>query len=458
MDKKYDEPNLVNDDNIKNDNLRTTDTNMFPNYLANTEKLVSTERRWNPEDNNHHEDNREVDDDIKRYVENEKNRYSDNRKTDTKSHVQPKVDTESFSHVPPQEEEMSKEELRIRKLDMIRKLGELKRYGVKLSQNYNMNSDYDTMKYEYELHTSIRSKQNAVSWMSNIMVGIVGGLETLNDNYNPFDIKLTGWRSNVSDNIMSYYDVLGEIYEKYNSPGKSMAPELKLFLLLTGSAVGLSMNKALIKELPGETQTLENNPEFVEQLRKKASDDKKSNAENLQEMMEKEHSMASQKAADLQLIKDKELEFQKMKRMLDEEQNKMNALKEGMMLSPESVGSNLHNLQQELAKRQEEQQRVMKQQEVQRLATILNNVTSEKSKSSDKRKKSDTESLSMSESSNMSSIIVNKQLQNQLEKERQNNVTSRVVNKYDIRKEDISFGSRDSDKKRKGLKITMGKK
>ena len=65
----------------------------------------------------------------------------------------------------------------LKKLDMLRKLGELAQYGVKLSQNYNMNSDYFAMKYEYELHKNIRAKQNSVNWMSSLMLNCIYGIE-----------------------------------------------------------------------------------------------------------------------------------------------------------------------------------------------------------------------------------------------------------------------------------------
>ena len=77
--------------------------------------------------------------------------------------------------------ELSPEQQMLRKLDILRKLGELAQYGVKLSHNYNMNSDYFTMKYEYQLHTNIRSKQNFINWTSSIMLNCIYGLEILNE-------------------------------------------------------------------------------------------------------------------------------------------------------------------------------------------------------------------------------------------------------------------------------------
>ena len=66
--------------------------------------------------------------------------------------------------------ELSEEGKMLKRLDMLRKLGELAQYKVKLSQNYNMNSDYFTMKYEYQLHTNIRAKQNYINWTSSLML------------------------------------------------------------------------------------------------------------------------------------------------------------------------------------------------------------------------------------------------------------------------------------------------
>ena len=54
------------------------------------------------------------------------------------------------------ESTLPREELMLRKIDMLCKLGELQADGVTLSQGYSLNSDYDAMKYEYILHRNIR--------------------------------------------------------------------------------------------------------------------------------------------------------------------------------------------------------------------------------------------------------------------------------------------------------------
>jgi len=125
--------------------------------------------------------------------------------------------------------EETKENMMIKKLDMIRKLGELRKNGVKLSQNYSMFSDYKTMKYEYELHKSIRDKHNTVDWLGKIIGGGCYFLERGNEKFNPFDFELSGWSENVKSDIQQhkYSDVLGELYEKYFKAGKPISPDLK---------------------------------------------------------------------------------------------------------------------------------------------------------------------------------------------------------------------------------------
>lgn len=223
----------------------------------------------------------------------------------------------------------------LKKLDMLRKLGELAQYGVKLSQNYNMNSDYFTMKYEYELHKNIRAKQNSVNWMSSLMLNCIYGVELMNEKYNPFDLKLTGWSEQINADINNYYDVFGEIYEKYNKPGKNMSPELKLMLMVGGSALKFHLNNTLLSNPVKMGLPLNQNPQqfdsidprVLEQMRQQSALDKMRQEQNkqnelLKEKMEKEHNLANQQVQDMTFLQHKkiELEQQEAKKRADIEQ------------------------------------------------------------------------------------------------------------------------------------------
>ena len=329
-----------------------TDTNMFVNMLANSDKLVSESKRWQYDG----EKNPELDDDHANYLNNnisehhtdnndkekEKEKINSEHFTDNRSEVRnTETKTEYKTEANSNKDEdagLTAEELMLRKLDMLRKLSELAQAGVKLSQNYNMNSDYKMMKYEYELHKGIRAKQNGVNWMSSMSLNLIYGMEMLNDKYNPFDLKLKGWSEQMNADINNYYDVFGELYEKYNQPGKNMAPELKLLLMVSGSALKFHLTNTMMSNLPTLNTQLDEDPVLAEQLRQKAiaqkiKEQNQKNSEALKTAMTKEHEQATQKASDLNLIRQKEIEYQNLKRENAQKNAELEALREKLLMS-----------------------------------------------------------------------------------------------------------------------------
>ena len=53
----------------------------------------------------------------------------------------------------------------------------------------------------------------------------------LNDKYDPFNFKLSGWSEHMSVEVDSYDDVLEELYEKYMKSGHLIQEPLKQELL-----------------------------------------------------------------------------------------------------------------------------------------------------------------------------------------------------------------------------------
>jgi hypothetical protein len=208
----------------------------------------------------------------------------------------------------------SEEDEMLAKLDMLRKLGELVKCGVKLSQKYSMESDYKAMKYEYELHKGIREKQQGIKWLSNMMINICYGLEMSNDSFNPFDFKLKGWSEQMNADVDDYYDVMGELYEKYFKT-KAQSPEIKLFFMISGSAIRYHLAKTMMEGLPNLNTIIKNNPDVTDQLRHQAELDKKRDVFN--NNAQKEHDIARRSAQDISYLK-------KAKNQLNEENTQFN--------------------------------------------------------------------------------------------------------------------------------------
>lgn len=242
------------------------------------------------------------------------------------------------------QDEHEEQNIEIKKLELLRQLGELTQQGIKLSQNYNMNSDIKAMEYEYQLHKSIRAKQNGIQFMSNIMLNAVYGLELLNEHYNPFNVNLSGWADHTNREINTYYDVFGELYEKYSGKSNS-PPEIKLLLLLVISAGKFAVtNNSFSQESISEK--LAKDPQLHEQLRKKAQSDKLkdltiSQQEKLQTYIKQQHEGATQKASDVVQLQNMKKEFQ-LKEELARKQQELQQLQQQLSESEQSHNQPMH--------------------------------------------------------------------------------------------------------------------
>lgn len=366
------------------DNLLPTSTDMGAGLICNSGKIYPSEERWKygdyddesdkekeikrKNDDNHSDG--ELDADINTYCGKSVFR-KDQKKTSNEystSNREERNETEtarSESEKPSSSGIMKDKELLFKKLDMMRKLGELKQCGVHLSRNYSIDSDLELMECEYKLHHDIRAKQNSVQWMSHMLIGIVKGTEMFNDNYNPFDIKLTGLSNRISADMHNYYSVLGDIYEKYNHPGKEMGPEMRLLLMLSGAALSMQVNKIPMMMGGGNTPSDEvRNEEMLNELRKKAEQDTNKLDEKTKEYMKKQHDAATQKVADLKMMQDKELEYQKISKLLNSRNSNMKNFKENLLLSesPKNIESDKQSVDQtkELRLTQEEIEHIQK--------------------------------------------------------------------------------------------------
>lgn len=327
--------------NTHNSNLVTTDTNYEFDFFANKKKMVP-ESEMKPFDKDLYckTERKKSDDDISNYLKkddktekNDSDKYSDRYTEKNNDTIKPSNYGPSFGSGPTIEDNKSdgrsddkskkdgefesEEEEMLAKLNMLRKLGELTQYGVKLSQNYNMKSNYKAMKYEYELHRSIRDKKNGVKWLSNLMLNACYGLELANEKFNPFEFKLKGWSEQMAEEQADYYDVFGELYEKYFKAGKPIPPEIKLMFMISGSAIKFHLANVAMNSLPNLGNMMNANPELADQLRQQAVSDKikQQNMKQRQAFNDasmKEHENANMKASDINMLKEKQQEFMRM--------------------------------------------------------------------------------------------------------------------------------------------------
>ena len=162
--------------------------------------------------------------------------------------------------------QLTPQEIRMKKIELLRRLSEIKTKGFQLTKDYDFNSSIEEMEYEYELLKSFADKRNGVKMYKNILLQSTSVIEFLNDKYDPFDFQLSGWSEHMSVESDNWDDVWEEIYEKYKGTGKKMAPEVKLLYLIVASASAFHFSKSFSSKLPGLDSVLTSNPGLLSKI------------------------------------------------------------------------------------------------------------------------------------------------------------------------------------------------
>tara|TARA_B100000575_G_scaffold103057_2_gene82140 strand:+ start:94 stop:1227 length:1134 start_codon:yes stop_codon:yes gene_type:complete len=165
---------------------------------------------------------------------------------------------------------MGSQDIKNEKIDLIYKFKKLESQGIRTTMNYNMNSQLEDMRNEYFKLKKQREIENSIKFQRKVMMAAITGIEFLNNKFDPFDIKLDGWSESVNESINDYDEVFEELAEKYG--GKSeIAPEIKLLMMLGGSAFMFHLTNTLFKSsIPGMDDIMKQNPDLMKQFAKAA--------------------------------------------------------------------------------------------------------------------------------------------------------------------------------------------
>jgi len=147
--------------------------------------------------------------------------------------------------------ELSPQEIRMKKIELLRRLSEIKSKGYSLTKEYDFNSSIEEMEYEYGLLKSFADKRNGTKLYKSILLNGISLIEFANDKYDPFDFKLSGWSEHMSVEVDSYDDIIEELYEKYKGKGKSTPPEVRLIFLILASGAAFHFSKTQLGGIPG---------------------------------------------------------------------------------------------------------------------------------------------------------------------------------------------------------------
>jgi len=152
------------------------------------------------------------------------------------------------------------------KADYINKLQRLEAKGFPVAKRFTMDNALDEIKAEYTRLVDARQLETSIKFQRNMMMGLVTGVEWMNNKFDPFDLKLDGWSEGVHENIEDYDEIFEELYDKYKERGK-MPPEARLMFQLAGSGFMCHVTNSFFRsKMPSADDIFKNNPELAKQF------------------------------------------------------------------------------------------------------------------------------------------------------------------------------------------------
>lgn len=152
------------------------------------------------------------------------------------------------------------------KADLVNKLGRLEKKGFVVNKRLNAYSPVDELRTEVKRITYSIEVDKSVKFSRRMLIACVTGLEFLNKRYNPFEIQLEGWSENVMEGVDDYDEVFEELYVKYRTK-MHMAPEIKLIMMLGGSAMMFHLTNSMFKAvMPNVNDVMKQNPDLMQNM------------------------------------------------------------------------------------------------------------------------------------------------------------------------------------------------
>ena len=233
--------NFLNND--KNDEVKKDDeediTKSIENEINELSNNYDDDKNYNKEDDedshiskisiNDEDENDEIRNNIREDIE----RFKDEEKEQN--------DLEEYENATP-------EYKKFLKFRLINKMADLSRNkGVIFTQNYNLNSDYMTMKAEYDYQVSLTVKKQAVKNYYNILMTVLKGLEFGNKKWDPLGIDLDGLSNNVEASKEELLDALGDFYNEHQAAVGTASPVVRIGFIIVQAAVMTMITNASSK-------------------------------------------------------------------------------------------------------------------------------------------------------------------------------------------------------------------
>jgi hypothetical protein len=146
------------------------------------------------------------------------------------------------------------------KMDILNKLARLERKGFGVNKRLNAYSSIEDLRNEYKRVTYTIDVDQSIKFSRKALMATVTGLEWANKKYNPFELSLDGWSESIMENLDDYDTVFEELHVKYGQK-MQVAPEIKLLMMVGGSAMMFHLTNSMFKAaIPNLQDVLKQNP------------------------------------------------------------------------------------------------------------------------------------------------------------------------------------------------------
>ena len=170
-------------------------------------------------------------------------------------------------NLTPAQVHRNPEEEKKEKIEYLNKLQRLEQKGFPVSKRFTMDNNLDEIKQEYNRLVDARNLESSLRFQRQALMGVVTGMEWMNNRFDPFDLNLEGWSESVHENVEDFDEIFEELYDKYKDRGK-MPAEARLVFALAGSGFMCHVSNTFMRQRLGQgmDNVLKNNPELARQF------------------------------------------------------------------------------------------------------------------------------------------------------------------------------------------------
>jgi hypothetical protein len=151
------------------------------------------------------------------------------------------------------------------KADLLNKISRLIKKGVQGNARLNSYSSIEEIRTEYKRMTYSIEVDRSIKFQRRMLIATCTGLEFLNSKFDPFDLQLNGWSENMMESVDDYDGVFEDLYNKYKNKVE-VAPEVKLIMMVGGSAMMFHLTNSMFKSAVNVTQVMQQNPDLARNM------------------------------------------------------------------------------------------------------------------------------------------------------------------------------------------------